>query len=169
MRPDSQIDELLKQIPGVEIGNDGKITVNGKSVDQIMVNGKPFFDKEGKTALQNLPADIIKNIQFTTTKTKEEELTKRPPKSQNTTINFNIDEKKNKGLMSKILAGYGSDKRYEGNVFLNYFKGDTKISVLASANNINSKSSSGDQIFDTMGRGSAGQQGVEFKNSAALD
>lgn len=159
VRPDSQIDELLKQIPGVEIGNDGKITVNGKSVDQIMVNGKPFFDKEGKTALQNLPADIIKNIQFTTTKTKEEELTKRPPKSQNTTINFNIDEKKNKGLMSKILAGYGSDKRYEGNVFLNYFKGDTKISVLASANNINSKSSSGDQIFDTMGRGSAGQQG----------
>lgn len=159
VRPDSQIDELLKQIPGVEIGNDGKITVNGKSVDQIMVNGKPFFDKEGKTALQNLPADIIKNIQFTTTKTKEEELTKRAPKSQNTTINFTIDEKKNKGLISKILAGYGSDKRYEGNVFLNYFKGDTKISVLASANNINSKSSSGDQIFDTMGRGSGGQQG----------
>ncbi len=158
VRPDSQIDELLKQIPGVEIGNDGKITVNGKAVDQIMVNGKPFFDKDGKTALQNLPADIIKNIQFTTTKTKEEELTKRAPKSQNTTINFNIDEKKNKGLMSKILAGYGSDKRYEGNVFLNYFKGDTKISALASANNINSKSSSGDQIFDTMGRGS-GQQG----------
>lgn len=159
VRPDSQIDELLKQIPGVEIGNDGKITVNGKNVDQIMVNGKPFFDKDGKTALQNLPADIIKNIQFTTTKTKEEELTKRAPKSQSTTINFNIDEKKNKGLMSKILAGYGSDQRYEGNVFLNYFKGDTKISVLASANNINSKSSSGDQIFDTMGRGSAGQQG----------
>ena len=159
VRPDSQIDELLKQIPGVEIGNDGKITVNGKSVDQIMVNGKPFFDKDGKTALQNLPADIIKNIQFTTTKTKEEELTKRAPKSQNTTINFNIDEKKNKGLISKILAGYGSDQRYEGNVFLNYFKGDTKISVLASANNINSKNSSGDQIFDTMGRGSGAQQG----------
>lgn len=158
VRPDSQIDELLKQVPGVEFGNDGSITVNGKSVDQIMVNGKPFFDKDGKTALQNLPADIIKNIQFTTTKTKEEELTKRPPKSQNTTINFNIDEKKNKGLISKILAGYGSDKRYEGNIFLNYFKGDTKISVLASANNINSKNSSGDQIFDTMGRGS-GQQG----------
>ncbi|MDN3691721.1 outer membrane beta-barrel protein [Chryseobacterium tructae] len=159
VRPDSQIDELLKQIPGVEIGNDGKITVNGKAVDQIMVNGKPFFDKEGKTALQNLPADIIKNIQFTTTKTKEEELSKRAPKSQNTTINFNIDEKKNKGLISKILAGYGSDKRYEGNTFLNYFKGDTKISVLASANNINSKSSSGDQIFDTMGRSSGGQGG----------
>jgi len=75
VRPDSKILELLKQIPGVEVGNDDKITVNGKDVDQVMVNGKPFFDKDGKMALQNLPADIIKNIQFTTTKTKEEALT----------------------------------------------------------------------------------------------
>jgi hypothetical protein len=70
VRPDSKIEELLKQIPGVEISNEGKITVNGKEVDQIMINGKPFFDKDGKIALQNLPADIIKNIQFTTTKPK---------------------------------------------------------------------------------------------------
>ena len=155
VRPDSQVEELLKQIPGVEVSNDGKITANGKTVDQIMVNGKVFFDKDGKIALQNLPADIIKNIQFTTTKTKEEELTGKAPKSQNTTINFNIDEKKNKGLMSKILAGYGSDKRYEGNIFLNYFKGDTKISLLASSNNINSKNASADNVFDSMGRGGA--------------
>ncbi|OPG93915.1 hypothetical protein B2I21_34155, partial [Chryseobacterium mucoviscidosis] len=85
----------------------GKITVNGKEADQIMVNGKPFFDKDGKIALKNLPADIIKNIQITTTKTKEEELTGKTPKSQNKTINFNIDEKKNKGWVSRISAGYG--------------------------------------------------------------
>lgn len=153
VRPDSKIEELLKQIPGVEIGNDGKITANGKEVDQIMVNGKPFFDKDGKIALQNLPADIIKNIQFTTTKTKEEELSGKPPKSQNTTINFNIDEKKNKGLLSRLTVGYGSDKRYEGSGLLSYFKGDAKISLLASSNNINSKSISADDVFDNMGRG----------------
>ncbi|MEG0928177.1 outer membrane beta-barrel protein [Chryseobacterium sp.] len=161
VRPDSKIEELLKQIPGVEIGNDGKITANGKEVDQIMVNGKPFFDKDGKIALQNLPADIIKNIQFTTTKTKEEELSGKPPKSQNTTINFNIDEKKNKGLLSRLTLGYGSDKRYEGSGLLSYFKGDSKISLLASSNNINSKSISADDVFDSMGRsrGSGTQNG----------
>lgn len=153
VRPDSKIEELLKQIPGVEISNDGKITANGKEVDKIMVNGKPFFDKDGKIALQNLPADIIKNIQFTTTKTKEEELSGKPPKSQNTTINFNIDEKKNKGLLSRITVGYGSDQRYEASGLLSYFKGDTKISLLASSNNINSKSISADEVFDNMGRG----------------
>jgi hypothetical protein len=153
VRPDSKIEELLKQIPGVEIGNDGKITVNGKEVDQIMINGKPFFDKDGKIALQNLPADIIKNIQFTTTKTKEEELSGKSAKSNNATINFNIDEKKNKGFLSRITAGYGSDERYEGSALLSYFKKDTKISLLASSNNINSQGFSNDEIFDSMGRG----------------
>nr|WP_315026618.1 outer membrane beta-barrel protein [uncultured Chryseobacterium sp.] len=153
VRPDSKIEELLKQIPGVEISNDGKITANGKEVDQIMINGKPFFDKDGKIALQNLPADIIKNIQFTTTKTKEEELSGKTPKSQKTTVNFNIDEKKNKGLLSRLTAGYGSDKRYEGSGLVSYFKGDTKLSILASSNNINSQGFSRDDVFDSMGSG----------------
>ncbi|AZB28302.1 TonB-dependent receptor [Chryseobacterium balustinum] len=153
VRPDSKIEELLKQIPGVEISNEGKITVNGKEVDQIMINGKPFFDKDGKIALQNLPADIIKNIQFTTTKTKEEELSGKAAKSNKTTINFNIDEKKNKGLLSRLTAGYGSDERYEGSLLLSYFKKDTKISLLASSNNINSQGFSNDEVFDSMGHG----------------
>lgn len=153
VRPDSKIEELLKQIPGVEISNEGKITVNGKDVDQIMINGKPFFDKDGKIALQNLPADIIKNIQFTTTKTKEEELSGKTAKSNNATINFNIDEKKNKGLISRLTFGYGSDKRYEGSALLSYFKKDTKISLLASSNNINSQGFSNDEVFDSMGHG----------------
>lgn len=153
VRPDSKIEELLKQIPGVQIDNDGKITINGKEVDQITVNGKPFFDKNGKIALQNLPADIIKNIQFTTTKTKEEELSGKASKSNNATINFNIDEKKNKGLISRLTLGYGSDKRYEGSGLLSYFKNDTKISLLAASNNINSQGFSSDEVFDSMGRG----------------
>ncbi|WP_454047176.1 outer membrane beta-barrel protein [Chryseobacterium sp. Marseille-Q8038] len=153
VRPDSKIEELLKQIPGVEVSNEGKITVNGKEVDQIMINGKPFFDKDGKIALQNLPADIIKNIQFTTTKTKEEELSGKTAKSRNTTINFNIDEKKNKGLLTRLTVGYGSDKRYEASGLASYFKGDMKVSILGSSNNINSQGFSKDDVFDSMGDG----------------
>lgn len=173
VRPDSKIEELLKQIPGVEISNDGKITANGKEVDQIMVNGKPFFDKDGKIALQNLPADIIKNIQFTTTKTKEEELTGKTPKSKNTTINFTIDQKKNKGLLTRLTAGYGSDKRYEMSGLASYFKGNAKISLLASSNNINSKSVSADDVFDNMGSGRASRtqssSGIQRSSTIGLN
>ena len=72
VRPDANVESLLKQLPGVEIDSEGKITVNGKEVNQILVNGKPFFDKDGKIALQNLPSDIIKKVQVTDTKTKKE-------------------------------------------------------------------------------------------------
>ncbi len=144
VRPDSNIEELLKNIGGVEIDSDGKITANGKTVDQIMINGKPFFDKDGKIALKNIPADIIKNIQFTTTKTLEEELTGKTPKSENTTINFTIDDKKNRGFLSRLTAGYGSGKRYEGSGFLSYFKDKRKISLVLSSNNVNSRGDTGD-------------------------
>ena len=153
VRPDSKVEELLKQIPGIEIGNDGKVTANGKEVDQIMINGKPFFDKDGKIALQNIPADLVKNIQITTTKTKQEETTGKTPKSNNATINLTIDDKKNKGFISRITAGYGTDKRYEGSALLSYFNNDTKISLLASSNNINSQGFSSDEVFDSMGSG----------------
>lgn len=168
VRPDSNIEELLKNINGVEIDNDGKITVNGKDVDQIMINGKPFFDKDGKIALKNIPADIIKNIQFTTTKTKEEELTGKTPKSENTTINFNIDEKKNKGFLSRLTAGYGSDKRYEGNGFLSYFKDKTKISLVVSSNNINSQGVSGDDSGKSSRNSQAGNTMKGIQKSTTI-
>ena len=81
VRPDANVESLLKELPGVEIDEEGKITVNGKEVNQILVNGKPFFDKDGKIALQNLPADIINKVQVTDTKTKKEELAKEDRKS----------------------------------------------------------------------------------------
>ena len=153
VRSDANVETLLKQLPGVEIDADGKITVNGKEVNQILVNGKPFFDKDGKIALQNLPSDIINKVQVSDTKTRKEEKTGEASTSNNASINLTIDEKKNKGFFGKIMAGSGTDKRYESSGLANYFKNKTKISILASSNNINSTGFSMDEIFDNMGGG----------------
>ena len=153
VRPDSNVESLLKQLPGVEIDVDGKITVNGKEVNQVLVNGKPFFDKDGKIALQSLPSDIINKVQVSDTKTRKEELTKQAASSNNASINLTIDEDKNKGLFGKFMGGYGSDKRYESSALINYFKNKRKVSVLASSNNINSTGFSMDEVFDNMGGG----------------
>lgn len=153
VRPDSNVEALLKQLPGVEISSDGKITVNGKEVNNILVNGKPFFGKDGKVATENLPAEIIDKVQITDTKTKEEELSGDAASSQEKTINLTIQEDKNKGLFGKFSAGLGSDDRYEASGLVNYFKNEQKISVLGSSNNINSVGFSMDEIFDAMGGG----------------
>lgn len=151
--PDANVEALLKQLPGVEISPEGKITVNGKEVNNILVNGKPFFGKDGKIATQNLPAEIINKVQVVDTKTKAEELAGENSSSNEKTINLTIQEDKNKGFFGKIVAGYGTDERYESSLLLNYFKGEQKISVLASSNNINSIGFSMDEVFDNMGGG----------------
>jgi hypothetical protein len=132
---DANVEALLKQLPGVEISPEGKITVNGKEVNNILVNGKPFFGKDGKIATQNLPAEIIDKVQVVDTKTKAEEISGDAAGSEEKTINLTIQEDKNKGFFGKIMGGYGSQDRYESSLLLNYFKGEQKISVLASSNN----------------------------------
>ena len=153
LRPDANLEVLLKQLPGFEVDSEGKITVNGKEVNQFLVNGKAFFDKDGAIALKNLPADIINKVQVSDYKTKKEELSKQESTSDYSSINLTIDEKKNKGYFGKFLAGYGTDDRYETSLILNFFKDKQKISILASANNINSTGFTQDEVFDSMGGG----------------
>lgn len=153
VRPDANVETLLKQLPGFDVDNTGKITVNGREVNQVLVNGKAFFDKDGAIAIKNLPADIIKKVQVSDFKTKKEELAKQESTSDFSSINITIDEKKNKGYFGKVLGGYGSDERYESSLMMNFFKNKQKISVLASSNNINSTGFSMDEVFDNMGGG----------------
>lgn len=153
VRPDSNVEALLKQLPGVAIDANGKITVNGKEVNNILVNGKPFFGKDGKVATKNLPSEIIDKVQISDTKTKEEELSGVAASSQEKTINLTIQEDKNKGLFGKFSGGVGSNNRYEASGLINYFKNDQKISFLGSGNNINSVGFSMDEVFDSMGGG----------------
>lgn len=153
VRPDATVKELLEQLPGVEVDEEGKIKVNGKEVNNVLVNGKPFFGADGKVAIENLPKDIINKVQVTDSKTKEEKLTGAKSTGDAKTINLTIDEDKNKGLFGRFIAGYGTDDRYESSLLFNYFKGDFKVSVLGSSNNINSTGFSTNEIFDNMSGG----------------
>jgi hypothetical protein len=165
VRPDANVEILLKQLPGFEVDSDGKITVNGKEVTQFLVNGKTFFDKDGAIALKNLPAEIISKVQVSDYKTKKEELSKQESTSDYSSINLTIDEKKNKGYFGKFLAGYGTDDRYETSMILNYFNNKQKISLLASANNINAPGFSQDEVFDSMGGGRNTKSGTRTVGS----
>ncbi len=153
VRPDANVEALLKQLPGVEVDNDGKVTVNGKDVTQFLVNGKTFFDRDGAMILKNLPAEIINKVQVSDFKTKKEELAKQEASSDDASINFTIDEDKNKGFFGKFLGGYGTADRYEASFVMNFFNNNQKISLLGASNNINSSGFSMDEVFDSMGGG----------------
>lgn len=54
--------DLLKKMPGVEVGEDGTIKVNGKEVSKITVGGRTFFLGDNKATLDNLPARIVDKV-----------------------------------------------------------------------------------------------------------
>jgi hypothetical protein len=150
VRPDATVKSLLEQLPGVLVNDSGKILVNGEEVKEILINGKPFFDANGQVILNNLPANLINKVQVTDYKTKEQKLANEIATSTDKAINLTIDEDKNKGFFGNVTGGVGSDSRYEGSMLFNYFNNDTKISVLAATNNINSLGFSNNELFDNL-------------------
>ena len=137
-KKDANIEDLLKELPGVEVSPDGKIKVNGKEVSNIMVNGKPFFGNDPTIASRNLTKDIVEKVQIVDTKGKSEAFTGEKGSQESKTINLTIKEENNKGVFGRVAAGGGTDERFEYAGIFNYFDNDRRLSVLGGGNNINS-------------------------------
>ncbi|WP_397361926.1 outer membrane beta-barrel protein [Olleya sp. R77988] len=152
-KKDATVEDLLKQLPGVEIDEEGKIKVNGKEVNKILVNGKPFFGNDPSITVKNLTKEIIEKIQVVDTKTKSEAFTGEESDNDNKTINLTIKEENNKGVFGRVAAGIGTDKRHEFAGMFNRFDNDQRISVLVGGNNINSPGFSFGEIEKMFGNG----------------
>ncbi len=137
-KKNATVEDLLKELPGVEVDQQGQITINGKPVNKILVNGKPFFGDDPTIATRNLTKEIVDKIQVVDTKTESEAFAGEAGDEQNKTINITIDEDKNKGIFGRVAAGVGTDDRFEYAGLINYFDNDRRLSVLGGGNNINS-------------------------------
>ena len=58
----TSVEDLVRKLPGVEIDSVGNITVNGKSIQRILVNGKEFFSEEKQKELTQLTAEMIEKV-----------------------------------------------------------------------------------------------------------
>ncbi|MCB0438065.1 MAG: outer membrane beta-barrel protein [Mangrovimonas sp.] len=152
---DATVEDLLKKLPGVEVDDEGNITVNGKPVNKILVNGKPFFGDDPTITTRNLTKDIIEKIQVTDTKTKSEAFAGEKGDTENKTINLTIKEENNKGVFGRVAAGAGTDKRYEYAGLVNLFDNEQRLSILAGGNNINSPGFSFGEIRKMFGGGNS--------------
>lgn len=165
-RPDATVEEVLKKLPGVEIDSDGRITVNGKEVDKVLVNGQVFFSSDPKVATKSLPKEVISTIQITDTKTTEQEFSGDAGDGNTKTINLTLKEDKNRGYMGRLSGGYGTDERYQGNGLLNHFNDTERISLLGSSNNVNNPGFSFDEIYEMVGSARSGD--LRFNNNGGF-
>ena len=153
----SVLEDLLKKMPGVEVDSEGKITVNGKEVKKVMVDGKEFFSDDPKVASKNLPAKMIDKLQVLDKKSDMAQMTGFDDGEEETVINLTVKPGMKQGWFGNAYGGYGSKDRYEGNAMVNRFVNNDQITFMGGANNMGF-SDLASTMFSGMG-GGGGRRG----------
>lgn len=143
LHKNSLVEDLLKRLPGVEVDMDGNITVAGKQIRRVTVDGENFFGRDPKMTTRNLEIDLIEKLQVIEKKSDMEEITGIDDGNRETIINITIKEDKKRGWINNIQAGLGNltqdisteNTRYESRSMFNRFVGDNKYSLVINANN----------------------------------
>ena len=133
----STIEELVKRIPGAQLSEDGKITINGKEVKKILVDGKEFMTGDTKTALKNLPTSIVDRIKSYDQKSDLSRVTGIDDGEEETVLDFGIKPGMNRGMFSNIDAAVGTQSRYSARGMGAYFNDHNRFMAFANANNTN--------------------------------
>lgn len=133
----SVVEELVKKLPGAQVDDDGKITINGKEVKKILVDGKEFMTGDTKTAMKNLPTSIIDKIKTYEEKSDLAKVTGIDDGEEETVLDFGIKKGMNKGFMANADAAVGTHGRYAERLMGGYFKDNMKLMLFGNANNTN--------------------------------
>ena len=131
----SAIEELIKRIPGAEVDEDGKITINGKEVKKILLDGKEFMLGDIETALKNLPVSIIQDMKFYDQQSDQARITGIDDGNKETVLDFTIKKGMNRGYMTNLDLGAGTHHRYASRGMGSSFTDDTRFVVLGNFNN----------------------------------
>lgn len=135
--PNATVDQLLKKLPGVEVGSDGSITSNGKTISKILVDGKEFFADDPQMATKNLPSNMVDKVQVIDRKSDLARLTGIDDGEEETVINLKVKRDMNNGWFGNIATGYGIDNKYNGSFVVNNFHNGNQLTILGGLNNIN--------------------------------
>ena len=158
----STLEALVKQLPGVEIDENGKITWNGKEVKELMVNGKDFFKGQKNVAMKNLPVNMVSRIRAYDKQSDYAEMTGIDDGEERTVLDIMTKRQFNESFTSNVDLGYGTEERYTGKFFASHFTDFSRVSAYASLNNIN------DTGFGSY-RGFGGNNGLIAHKDAGID
>jgi hypothetical protein len=136
-----KLEDVLKQLPGVEVDENGSVTVQGKRVDKLMVEGKQFFDGDSKMAVKNLPAKAIDQVQVLKNYQDNPAL-RNVSTDDKIAMNITLKEDQKSLIFGDAIVGLGLQESYtaHGNAF--YYSEKLSVNAIVDANNI------GEQAFN---------------------
>jgi hypothetical protein len=145
-----KLEDVLKNLPGVEINDAGEIEVEGKAVTKVMVEGKDFFDGDSKIASKNIPSNAVDKVQILKNYAEVGQLSSVQNNQDNIAINIKLKKGKDKFWFGNILAGSGESPNYTQNQDLDLYIFQPKLffySPTYSVNVIGDLNNIGEQAF----------------------
>ncbi len=159
---DASSEDLVGKLPGVTVDGSG-VKAMGEQVNQVKVDGKPFFGDDPSQTLRNLPAEMIDKVQLYDERSEASRLTGFDDGNRVRTLNIVTKANRRKGTFGRAqLFGGGAPTapdRYNANVVANRFDGDRRITVLGQANNINQQNFQISDLAGALGQGRGGMGG----------
>ena len=136
-RPGATVEDLLKQLPGIEVDRSGNIKAQGEDVKKVLVDGDEFFGNDPKMATKNLEAEAVKKVKVYDKKSEAAEFTGIDDGEEEKTIDLELKESHKKGGFGRAEVAVGNKESF--NTKLNYSKYNesTQASIIFSHNNIN--------------------------------
>ncbi|MCU7692906.1 outer membrane beta-barrel protein [Haoranjiania flava] len=148
VRKGAVIEDALKKMPGLEVSRDGSISVQGKQVSKVQLNGKDYMAGDVKSLTRNLPAELVQNVQVIDDHGDQARLTGIKTSDAQKVMNINIRKDKNHGYFALATAGGGGDMipqsrggrnngRYAAYTNIFNFEGQRQITLSGDLNNTN--------------------------------
>lgn len=159
----STLEALVKQLPGVEVSDDGSIKWNGKTVQEFLVNGKDFFKGDTQTAMKNLPTDLVSKIKAYDKSSDYTEKTGIDDGNETTVLDITTKRELNESWITNVDLAYGNHDRYSTRFFGTRFTDRTRVSAFGSMNNTNDQGFGGPRGFG------GGGTGLTARKTAGLD
>lgn len=149
----SSLEALVKQFPGVEVSEDGKITWNGKEVKELLVNGKDFFKGDKDVAMKNLPVDMVNRIKAYEKQSDYSEMTGIDDGEEMPVLDIITKRQLNESWVTNLDLAYGTENRYSAKVFATRFTDQTSITAFGALNNVGDRGFGGPRGFGGGGQG----------------
>ena len=137
---EKKLGDVLKNLPGLEINDDGEIQVEGKTVQKVMVEGKDFFDGDSKLATKNIPANAVDKVEVLRNFSEVGQMRGVTNNQDNVAINIKLKEGKKNFWFGEVTAGAGVDAdqgtRYLVHPKLFYYNPKYSVNVITDVNDI---------------------------------
>ncbi|MEM6641677.1 MAG: carboxypeptidase regulatory-like domain-containing protein [Bacteroidota bacterium] len=130
-----KLEDVLADLPGFQVEENGEIKVQGKKVSNVMIDGKKFFDGDSKLATKNIPASVINRVQVLQNFNDISPL-RNVNTSEALALNIELKEDKKQIVFGDITAGVGPSQRYFGHANAFYYDEKTNLNLIADGNNV---------------------------------